>query len=361
MIEAATDMPSAAHPLGSPHAHQARCGAAGTARRAPLFYKATARSLAFETRGVSPGLLLGREARRHRTGCVALARRLHRSRLMTAPIARFLQIEPVGQCNLRCRMCAIRYRPDGTPTGPPAFLDYQRFTRLIDEAAGVVELQLQGLGEPMLHPRFFDMVEYATRAGIRVSTNTNGTLLHPAHAERCVTSGLDALHLSLDGASAPTYEAIRVRARFERVLANLDALMAARRRLDSEHPRVRIVAVVMRRNLDELAELVRLAARHGVRAVFVQHLCHEYGESTLPERYRPMREFVAAETLLGEAPERVARAFAAARRAAEEAGVELRLPRLDGERRARAPRGARRCDWPWKGPYLSYDGRAMPC
>jgi hypothetical protein len=27
----------------------------------------------------------------------------------------FVQIEPVGQCNLRCRMCPIQFRSDGAP------------------------------------------------------------------------------------------------------------------------------------------------------------------------------------------------------------------------------------------------------
>src|SRR5690606_13752529 len=278
----------------------------------------------------------------------------------SAPTPRFLQVEPVGRCNLRCRMCPIAYRPDAE--GAPAFLSLERFQRLVEEARDVVELQLQGLGEPMLHPRFFDMVEYATRAGIRVSTNTNGTVLHAAHAHRCVTSGLDALHLSLDGATPATYEGIRVRARFDRVLRNLDGLMAARARLASDHPRVRLVVVAMRSNLGELADLVRLAAAHGVRAVFVQHLCHEYGESTLPARYLPMRAFVARETLLAEPAARVAEGFAAARAAAAEHGVELRLPPLEpGRPRRRVPRGSRRCDWPWRGAYLAWDGRAMPC
>jgi MoaA/NifB/PqqE/SkfB family radical SAM enzyme len=273
----------------------------------------------------------------------------------------FLQIEPVGQCNLRCAMCPISQRRDGTPWGPPAFIELDSFRRIVDEAGGVHELQLQGLGEPMLHPRFFDMVEYATLAGIRVSTNTNATLLTEARAHRCVTSGLDALHVSIDGATAGTYEAIRRGARFARVVRNLERLMAARARLASDHPRVRIVTVAMRRNLDELAGVVALAASHGVREVFVQHLCHEYGESTLPAQYREMRDFVAAETLVTADPERVETAFARARAEATRRGVELRLPTVRPRPHASGVSGRARCDWPWRGAYLSFDGQALPC
>jgi MoaA/NifB/PqqE/SkfB family radical SAM enzyme len=273
----------------------------------------------------------------------------------------FVQIEPVGQCNLRCRMCPIQFRDDGPPDGPPAFMDFERFTRILDQFPAVGELQLQGLGESMMHPRFFDMVAYAAARGIRVGVNTNLTLLNARRAERCVTAGLADLHVSLDGASAATYERIRARGRFERVLGNLELLLATRRRLGSATPYVDLVAVAMRQNLHELPGLVRLAHRLGVGAVFVQHLCHDFGESSLPTRYRPMRDFVEGETLLDEDPARVERAFAEARAAARELGVDLRLPRTRPRVHPPGTPGPKRCNWPWRGAYVSYQGLAMPC
>src|SRR5690606_7617571 len=164
----------------------------------------------------------------------------------------YVQIEPVGQCNLRCRMCAIRYRKDGQPPGPPAFMDFDVFTRLVDQMDRMAVLHLQGLGEPMMHPRFFDMVEYAVGKGVRVTTNTNLTLLNRKRAIRAVESGLAELHASLDGASAGVYEAIRTRARYSRVVANLEGLLAVRRARAVLRPSITIVFVVMRRNVHEL-------------------------------------------------------------------------------------------------------------
>src|SRR3954451_13716921 len=247
--------------------------------------------------------------------------------LPTIALPRFLQLEPVGQCNLRCRMCPIQFRQDGPPHGPPAFMAFDVFTRLLDQFPGLEELQLQGLGEPMMHPRFFDMVEHAVGRGIKVSTNTNATLLSPRRAERCVTSGLGEIHISIDGATPETYERIRVRARFDRVIANVEGLVAARQRLGAASPRIRMVVVAMRWNLHEFPDLVRLAHRLSIDTVFVQHLCHDFGESRLPSHYRPMREFVDDETLVGEDPSRVDRYFREARQVASELGVDLRLPR----------------------------------
>lgn len=275
-----------------------------------------------------------------------------------APLPRFVQIEPVGQCNLRCRMCPIGLRRDGPPWGPPAFIEIATFRRLVDGFAGIEELHLQGLGEPLMHPHFFALVRYAAERGIRVSTNSNLTLLSPVRSRPCVESGLHTLHVSLDGASAATYEHIRRRASFAKVLRNLDQLVACRGRLGSPTPHLRIVAVAMRRNLDELPAIVELAYAHGVPAVFVQHLCHDFGESGLPADYRPMRDFVAGETLLAADPQRVADVFAAARGRAETLGIELRLPPLGG---GASPRSARGCEWPHVGAYLSYRGEAMPC
>lgn len=276
-------------------------------------------------------------------------------------LPKFLQIEPVGQCNLRCQMCPIQYRRDGPPHGPPAFMDFNLFMQLLDQFPGLEQLQLQGLGEPMMHPRFFDMVECAVARGIKVSTNTNATLLTAQRSERCVTSGLGEIHISIDGATAETYERIRVRARFDRVVANVKGLAAARRRLASAHPRIRMVVVAMRRNLHEFPALVQLAHDLEINTVFVQHLCHDFGESTLPVQYQPMRDFVDEETLVGEDPARVAFYFTEARRVASALGVDLRLPRTQPRPHPPGTPGRCRCDWPWRGAYVSYQGLAMPC
>lgn len=276
-------------------------------------------------------------------------------------LPKFVQIEPVGQCNLRCRMCPIQFRGEGAPGQPRAYMDFDVFRRLIEQFPGSTELQLQGLGEPLLHPRFFDMVRHATQRGMRVSTNTNLTVMSEAGAEECVRSGLHTLHVSLDGATADTYQAIRVRSRFDRVLRNLRRLVQARQRLQSGLPHIRLVAVVMRENLAELPELVRLAHDEGVGALFVQHLCHDFGESSLPEQYRPMRAFIDGQTLLQEDPRRVERFFSAARDMARELGVTLRLPSLSPRPHPPGMSGRERCDWPWRGAYISYDGKAMPC
>src|SRR5690606_911014 len=277
------------------------------------------------------------------------------------PLPSYVQIEPVGQCNLRCQMCPIQFRRDGPPWGPLAFMEFDTFTRIVDSFPDLQTLHLQGLGEPMMHPRFFDMVAYAAGRGARVTTNSNLTILNARRAAQCVASGLDCLHVSIDGASAETYERIRARARFERLVRNVELLLETRARLGATLPGLRIVGVVMRQNLHELPDLVRLAHGWGAEGLFVQHLCHDFGESSLPEHYRPMRTFVDEQTLLHEDPARVAAAFAEAREVAADLGLDLRLPRAEPRAHPPGTPGRKRCSWPWTGAYFSYEGYTMPC
>jgi len=240
-------------------------------------------------------------------------------------------------------------------------MDFEVYCRIVDEIPTMTELHLQGLGEPTMHPRFFDMVSYAAGKGIQVSTNTNLTLLNRTRALKCISSGLARLHASLDGATAATYEGIRRGAHHARVLKHLQILLDIRREKHSATPFVQIVYVVMRRNLAELPDLLRQAQALGVDEVFVQHLCHDFGEASLPAHYRPMRAFVAAETLLGEDEATVAHVFDAARELARELGITLRLPRIKAHVHPPGTPGRQRCDWPFKGGYISYQGLAMPC
>ena len=276
-------------------------------------------------------------------------------------LPRFVQIEPVGQCNLRCRMCPISLRPESAPGQPPALMAFDLFKSLVDQFGAIEELHLQGLGEPLMHPRFFDMVSYAAGRGIRVSTNTNMTLMTERRAAECVASGLHTLHASLDGAHASTFEAIRLQASFSKVMRNLRRLVSARQAAGSALPHLKLVAVLMRSNLGELPDLVRLASDEGFESLSVQQLCHDFSEASLPQQYRPMREFIDGAALREEDRAVAQRQFDAAQADAQRLGIVLRLPRLTPRRHAADVPGRQRCDWPWRGAYISYDGRAMPC
>ena len=274
----------------------------------------------------------------------------------TPPLPREIQVEVTGACNLRCRMCLVRYRPalDRRSAG----LSLEAFKHLVDGLPELSVVTLQGLGEPLLAPHLVEMVEHTAARGCRVGFNTNATLLTRRRAERLVRAGLGWLHVSVDGATAATYESIRDGARFERVAAHVRDLVDVTRVLGAGRPELSLVFVAMRRNVSELPALVRLTREWGVGRLRVQNLSHSFSDTDPAGSYQEIRDFAAREALWDDG-EDAAPVFAEARRLATELGVDLRLPRL-----AQAPppaAGEPGCDWPWRSAYVTHLGTVQPC
>jgi radical SAM protein with 4Fe4S-binding SPASM domain len=209
------------------------------------------------------------------------------------------------------------------------------------------------------------MVRYAAARGIAVGFNTNAVLLTPHRARALAEAGLSWLHVSVDGATAATYEEIRHGTafaprpgQFRAVVANLRSLVALRPA--GQPPVVKLVYVAMRRNIAELPELVRLAADIGVDELRVQNLSHTFSDTDPAGEYAAIRAYAEAESLDSE-PGLVREVFAAASLAARETGLPLRLPAVtEPDPGARQP-GAPGCTWPWDGGYVTHRGEVQPC
>ena len=108
-----------------------------------------------------------------------------------------LDIELSGVCNLKCRHCF----QNGLLEGPLGLMPVELFQKIVDEGAarGLCAIKLQVRGESLLHPRFFDCISYAKKAGILdLQVTTNATLLNDGNIDRLFSSGLDGLIVSYD-------------------------------------------------------------------------------------------------------------------------------------------------------------------
>jgi pyrroloquinoline quinone biosynthesis protein E len=72
-------------------------------------------------------------------------------------------------------MCQVSDWPKWQRAGDMAFGDYKA---LLDRQIGLIEIKLQGMGEPLLGPCYFDMIRYARGKHLWVRSTTNGSLLH---------------------------------------------------------------------------------------------------------------------------------------------------------------------------------------
>ena len=278
--------------------------------------------------------------------------------LLSPPLPDRLQVEVTAACNLRCRMCIVRYRP---PFSRAASMSLATFRSLVDALPALHEVVLQGIGEPLLAPDIYAMVAYASARGIVCGFNTNATLLTRRAGERLLDAGLAYLRFSLDGATKETYEHVRGGANWETVTRNIAGFIALMHERGASKPDLRIVTVLMRRNLHELPLIVVRAADWGIPEVWAQNLSHDFSDAPA-DAYAAIAAYVDAEQI-GDLPrdERDA-VFQEARSTADRLGVTLRLPntetRPSGARVGDRPVG---CSWPWDSGYVGHDGTMLPC
>jgi MoaA/NifB/PqqE/SkfB family radical SAM enzyme len=82
-------------------------------------------------------------------------------------------------------------------------MDWSVYQALIDglsDFPGSKTIAFAGLGEPLLHEKFPEMVRLAHRRGLRMEMTSNATLLTPSLAGSLVEAGLDQFTVSIDGA-----------------------------------------------------------------------------------------------------------------------------------------------------------------
>lgn len=163
-------------------------------------------------------------------------------------------LELTYACNLDCAFC---YN-DLALTGQP--LTLEQYRELLRDLAslGVLNLALSG-GEPLAHPRFFEIASYARSLGFVIRIKTNGHAVKAPVARR-IREEVDPflVEVSLHGATAKTHERqTRVAGSFERLLANIRAMKAV-------GLRVKVNSVLTRWNEHEIEALLALCGELGV-------------------------------------------------------------------------------------------------
>lgn len=137
-----------------------------------------------------------------------------------------IQIEPTSQCNLRCIMC---YQSDKSFSSKSAgFMGYMKLDllkKVIDEIEGKIEaVTFASRGEPTLHNELDEFLKYCDGKFLGLKLNTNATLLNEKKINTLLSSDLQSLVLSIDEKNKENYEKIRVNAKFEKIMKNLDLL-----------------------------------------------------------------------------------------------------------------------------------------
>ncbi|MDB9776691.1 radical SAM protein [Alphaproteobacteria bacterium] len=166
----------------------------------------------------------------------------------------YLLIEPVSTCNLRCPFC---FQTDKTFTRKPfmGVMDFDLFKNIVDQAdeIGVGALTLASRGEPTMHKKFINMLEYinSKKNIFEVKINTNGTFLNEKICHAIFDNNVTQVVISSDHYIKEHYEKLRLGSNFEEVVNNVDLLYNIREKFYSNSiTEIRISGIDNDRNLD---------------------------------------------------------------------------------------------------------------
>jgi MoaA/NifB/PqqE/SkfB family radical SAM enzyme len=285
------------------------------------------------------------DARRHIARFSPLVEWYGRRWRAEAPRVAFLQIEPTSRCNFTCGFCCGRSMTQSD-------IDVALFERVLADHPGARFLELQGEGEPLMHPRFFDMLAHAEARGLRLSFITNGSLLTADRVDRILRSrAIDKISISLESADGETFRAIRG-GTLSKVVEGIQRLVTERNRRGLRRPVVGFSVTLLRRTTGHLAGIVDLYRRLGLDGgMTAQPL------QAMPSYSAGYSPAMAAEGLTpAESEARMLRFLTRAR------GVAPRRPDGFYDRlMAGWTPASRTCPWLERGLYVNRDGVVTSC
>jgi radical SAM protein with 4Fe4S-binding SPASM domain len=248
--------------------------------------------------------------------------------------------ELTNACNMHCIMCG---RNSGKFT--PVYMNPATIGNLGSVLEKCEETTLFGWGEPTLHPDFQGILETLDSYPARKYLLTNGMRLAEL-APILMDHSLDLLGVSLDGANPGTNDRIRAGGSFDRVLEGIRHMVSLKRKSPSAFPHINLVMTLMKSNLEELPDMVRLARSLGIEEVKGVYLT-AFSRELAPET-------------LWDVPDRVKRVFEEADRLAGKLDILLKLPQVPGEDDAGDSRH-RHCYVGWRDLFVGADGNVRPC
>jgi MoaA/NifB/PqqE/SkfB family radical SAM enzyme len=183
-----------------------------------------------------------------------------------------LEVDFSSKCNLRCPMCHQSKMNMGSFQ-----LNEHEINTLIDSLPERDSVVIAGLGEPLLYPALDTFLVRTAQYRCHTHLFTNGQLIH---RKINVLRQVDRISVSVDGATAATFETLRRGAKFGTVCRNIELLRKAA-------PQTVLVTstVVSRVNLGEVAAIIMLAESLGMDEVHLSPVDHTEALALQPQNW----------------------------------------------------------------------------
>ncbi len=185
-----------------------------------------------------------------------------------ATMPQWISFQNTCFCNLRCPHCwshgteELRKRHNGI------VMEDNMLWALGKETLPLADsFSLSRNGEPLATRHLDRILAELRKYGAKLTLLTNGTLLTSAQLPMLIPIA-KSIEISIDGATQYTFEAIRLGAKFKKVIHNIRLLTRTIELLpENLRPTIEFAWTIMGSNMRELPEIVKLASALGVAIV----------------------------------------------------------------------------------------------
>lgn len=199
------------------------------------------------------------------------------------PFVTFLEL--TAACNASCPFCL---RPSTDRRLRSQFLSLQEVKNVLNQvwSLGCFFVELTG-GEPLMHPHFRDIVDYARKLGFAVAITTNGFLLDDDLINHLSQIGIYNLIISLHSVRDETYS------RMFGVKRSVKPILNAISNIIAKDIPVQVAFTATKLNIDEFTETRKFVKELGVGMVSL-NLVHERTDGSIPKSLMPTDEQIKA-------------------------------------------------------------------
>lgn len=137
-------------------------------------------------------------------------------------------------CNAECPSCPYTNSNIREDYKDNPFMDEKTFKIIADQCGEhKAWMRITGGGEPMLHPKAVELIEYAKKTGAKVGLITNGSKFSEENTKRLLEAEVDMIEFSVDAGDPDTYARIRKGLDWEILLKNFKRMVSLRNKLKS--------------------------------------------------------------------------------------------------------------------------------
>ena len=252
-----------------------------------------------------------------------------KTRLQSKPYK--LVLDPTNGCNLGCPLCPTGLAMSSRKKG---VLKIEQFIQIIEQFKDyAIEVHLYNWGEPTLNKKLNEMLSYCKENNLWTRISSNLSLnLKDEYLKDLVNSGLDLLHVDIDGMDQEVYAKYRKKGNLEQVMNNLKKIIKIKKENKQNTPVIELAMLAMKQNEHQHENFLKLKNELDVEVVRIDKIQHNPNMDT---SWLPENKDLIYSSYEG----------SGGKGASHSATNEIKNP----------------CHWPWSGIVINYDGGVNPC